>query len=232
MKTRLLASTSAVAVFRHGAAPVAPQRRRPLGGLLKRAFDVVVAGTALALAAPVLLALGCAVRLHDGGPMVYGHTRLGFERRPFRCLKLRTMVSGGDAVLARHLADNPAAKLEWETSRKLKDDPRVTPIGRFLRKTSLDELPQLLNIVRGEMSIVGPRPVTEEELGNYGMAARHYCATRPGLTGLWQVSGRSDVDYARRVSLDTLYVKRWSVRRDLGIVLRTPLAVLFGRGSY
>lgn len=206
--------------------------RRPVGGLVKRAFDVVVAGSALAVAAPLILGLGLAIRLQDGGPMFYGHGRIGFGRKTFRCLKMRTMVSNGADVLAKHLAENPAARREWEETRKLKDDPRVTPLGRLLRKTSLDELPQLLNIVRGDMSIVGPRPVTQDELDSYGMAARHYCATRPGLTGLWQVSGRSDVNFARRVSMDTLYVRRWSAWRDLSIVARTPTAVLFARGSY
>ncbi|MGB3627640.1 MAG: sugar transferase [Henriciella sp.] len=204
----------------------------PVGGIWKRALDVAVSGTALIVAAPVILLFGLLIRLQDGGPMFFGHNRLGFGRQSFRCLKLRTMVSNGDVVLAQHLAQNPAAKVEWETTRKLRDDPRVTALGRFLRKTSLDELPQLFNILRGDMSLVGPRPVTGPEIAYYGVATRYYTATRPGLTGLWQVSGRSDVDFARRVTLDTYYVRRWSFVRDMMIILRTPMAVLRSRGSY
>lgn len=203
-----------------------------LGNAFKRALDVTVAGTALIVALPLFLLIGIAIRAQDGGPMFYGHRRIGRARTYFQCLKLRTMVTNGDEVLERHLAENPDAREEWETTRKLRTDPRVTRLGAFLRKTSLDELPQLINIVRGEMSIVGPRPVTESELTRYGEAARYYCAVRPGLTGLWQVSGRSDVDFRRRVLMDTMYVRRWSFWNDISIILRTPQAVLFGRGSY
>jgi exopolysaccharide production protein ExoY len=208
-------------------------RHVPLGGTLKRGVDLVVSSIGLIVAGPVILVLALVIRLQDGGPVFYGHTRVGFRHRPFNCLKLRTMVVDGDAMLRRHFEHLPSARLEWEATRKLKDDPRITPLGRFLRKTSLDELPQILNILRGEMTLVGPRPVTAAELAeHYGPAIRYYTAARPGLTGLWQVSGRSEVDYARRVALDTLYVKRWSMLLDLSIALRTPVAVLASRGSY
>ena len=222
--------------------PLPPPARRPaktksrqpepLGGTLKRTFDILVAGTALVIAAPLILILGCIIKLQDNGPIFYAHPRIGYDRLPFRCFKLRSMVMDGDAVLARHLDEDPAALAEWTATRKLRRDPRITPFGRFLRKTSLDELPQLLNIVRGDMSIVGPRPITQDELDAYGSAGRYYSATRPGLTGLWQISGRSDVDYDRRILLDTFYVRRWSMGRDVLIVLRTPAVILFGRGSY
>jgi len=185
-----------------------------------------MASIILLLSAPFILFLGLLIKLSDGGPMFYGHTRIGFERRTFRCLKLRSMVADGDRVLAEHLAANPEAKAEWEATRKLANDPRVTALGHFLRKTSLDELPQLINVLRGDMSIIGPRPVTATELSMYGPAGRYYCAARPGLTGLWQVSGRNDVTYKRRVSLDALYVRRWTLSRDLQILTRTPGAVL------
>jgi exopolysaccharide production protein ExoY len=141
------------------------------------------------------------------------------------------MVTNGDAVLARHLAENPGARVEWDETQKLTDDPRVTSVGRVLRALSVDELPQLLNIFLGDMSIVGPRPVTEGELARYGASAQHYLRTRPGLTGLWQVSGRSDVSYRRRVLMDRYYVTHWSLASDIGIIARTVPAVLSARGS-
>ncbi|MCF3931919.1 sugar transferase [Acuticoccus sp. M5D2P5] len=204
----------------------------PVGGKQKRAFDILVSASALAVAAPVLGVLCVAVRLGDRGPAVFGHERIGHNGRTFRCLKLRTMRTNGDEILAAHLAADPAAAAEWRETRKLKDDPRVTPLGRFLRKTSLDELPQLINILRGEMSIVGPRPVVRAELNRYKDGAAAYVATRPGLTGPWQVSGRSDVGYDSRVALDTAYVSSWSMLRDILIVTKTVPAVLRAKGSY
>ena len=142
------------------------------------------------------------------------------------------MVENGDEVLQRHLRDNPEALEEWTATRKLQNDPRVTRVGQILRKLSLDELPQILNIVRGEMSVVGPRPVVSEELDYYGPAAEFYLASRPGLTGLWQVSGRNDVSYAARVAFDTHYVQNWSLATDLAIIIKTVPAVVASRGSY
>ncbi|MCX7888412.1 MAG: sugar transferase [Rhodobacteraceae bacterium] len=211
----------------------APARTaRPVGGIAKRGFDIAVALAALVLFLPLFLGIVLMVRRSGPGPVLYGHTRIGFAGRPFRCLKFRTMVTDGDAVLARHLRDNPAARVEWDATRKLTADPRVTPLGHALRKLSLDELPQLLNVLRGEMSLVGPRPVVAEELARYGRSARYYLGARPGLTGLWQVSGRNDISYRRRVAFDRAYVGRWSPARDAAIIARTVPAVLLARGSY
>ena len=207
------------------------RRGGPLGGRIKRAADLAIAVPALLLFMPLLLVLAVLVRRHDGGPAIYGHLRIGYGGRPFQCLKLRSMVVNGDEVLARHLADRPAARAEWRERQKLADDPRVTPIGRFLRRTSLDELPQIINVLRGQMSIVGPRPVTSGELARYGPGAESYLATRPGVTGLWQVSGRNDVSYERRVELDGEYVRRWSILHDTRIIIRTVPAVLRARGT-
>lgn len=198
---------------------------RPLPQLLKRGFDLVAAGALLLLTAPLLAVLALRVKLADGGPVLFAHVRVGRHGRLFRCYKFRTMVANSAEVLAELLASDPAARAAWERDRKLKDDPRVTPIGRFLRKTSLDELPQLWNILKGEMSLVGPRPVVPDELARYGAAKLYYLQVRPGLTGLWQISGRNDVDYERRVALDTWYVRNWTLWYDVLILFRTLLVV-------
>ncbi|ORE92489.1 succinoglycan exopolysaccharide synthesis protein [Stappia sp. 22II-S9-Z10] len=202
------------------------------GQAAKRALDIVAAAAGLVVAAPVIGAVAFAMAFKDPGPLFYGHVRVGRDGRPFRCLKLRSMVVDGDTVLAAHLAADPAAAAEWAETQKLRDDPRVTPLGRLLRKTSLDELPQLLNVLRGEMSLVGPRPVTEKELARYGHQARAYLSVRPGVTGPWQISGRSTVGFQRRIALDTHYVKTWTFARDVRIILLTVPAVLASRGSY
>lgn len=223
------------------APPIASYRRNhhstaaagdPVGGTIKRLFDIVFASAALVVLSPVLGILALAVKLQDGGPAFFGHTRIGRHGVPFRCLKLRSMVLNADERLAALLAKDPVAAAEWEASRKLKVDPRVTALGRFLRKSSLDELPQLLNIIRGEMSIVGPRPVVEAELELYGEARAAYLALRPGLTGPWQVSGRNDVSYQARVDHDVFYAANWSLPGDMLIVARTIPAVLRARGTY
>jgi exopolysaccharide production protein ExoY len=198
----------------------------------KRIVDPLLAIILLVFASPIMFALWILSRL-DGGPSFYVHTRVGRLGREFGCLKFRTMVVDADAVLARHLAENPAAQLEWEASRKLVNDPRVTWVGRFMRATSLDELPQLLNVLIGDMSLVGPRPVVRAELSKfYNPEGRNaYLRVRPGLTGLWQVSGRSDVDYARRVALDTEYVRSASLGLDVQILFRTVAIVLLQKGA-
>lgn len=203
----------------------------PVGGVVKRFFDMLVSGAAILLLAPLLLGVAIAVRLSSDGPALYGHERVGFNGRRFRCWKFRSMVGNAAEVLAQHLRDNPAARREWAETQKLRDDPRVTPLGRVLRALSVDELPQLFNIFAGDMSIVGPRPVTDNELARYGASAAHYLRCRPGLTGLWQVSGRSDVSYRRRVLMDRYYVIRWSFAADLRIVARTVPAVMLAKGS-
>jgi len=204
----------------------------PIGGFLKRGFDVLGAALGLLLLCPLFLLLALLVKSSGKGPVFYGHARVGRGGQSFKCLKFRTMMQDGADVLAQHFADNPEAVAEWEATRKLQNDPRVTRIGTVLRKLSLDELPQIINILRGDMSIVGPRPVVSDELTLYGPAAVYYLKSRPGLTGLWQVSGRNDVSYGSRVAFDTHYVENWSFGTDLSIILRTVPAVLASRGSY
>jgi exopolysaccharide production protein ExoY len=210
-----------------------PQQAAPgLRAVTKRALDIAGAGALLLLGAPVFLLLAMIVRA-DGGPAFYAHERVGRGGRRFGCLKFRSMVVDSAARLEALLASDPAARAEWEATRKLRHDPRITWIGRFLRATSLDELPQLINVLRGDMSLVGPRPVVATELAaHYGTAAEHYLAVRPGITGLWQVSGRSDTSYAERVALDVRYATTPSLLEDVRILLRTPAAVLLRRGAY
>ncbi|AIP11699.1 sugar transferase [Burkholderia pseudomallei] len=210
------------------------QRMRTSGiakRIVKRAFDVAAASCLIVVLSPALAVIAFLVK-RDGGPAVFGHVRIGRDGRPFKCLKFRSMVMNADAVLKALLERDPHARAEWEREFKLKNDVRITPIGRFLRRSSLDELPQLMNVVRGEMSLVGPRPVVEAELARYGDDVRYYLAAKPGMTGLWQVSGRNDTSYATRVSLDVSYVKEWSLRRDLVILLQTVNVVLRGSGAY
>jgi exopolysaccharide production protein ExoY len=197
----------------------------------KRVLDVCVAGVALALLLPLLLTIAALVWAADGGAPVFRHSRLGRNGRPFGCLKFRSMVVDGEATLAAHLAAHPDARAEWDATHKLAHDPRVTPLGRILRKTSLDELPQLVNVLRGEMSLVGPRPIVRAEVPRYGAAFSACFAVPPGVTGLWQVSGRSDTTYDERVALDLAYATQWSLRRDIAILAKTLPAVLAQRGS-
>jgi len=204
----------------------------PVGGVSKRGFDVLAASLALVFLSPLFLMLMALVKFSDGGSIFYGHRRIGHNGKSFRCLKFRTMRPDGDRILQDYLKANPAAYEEWRATRKLQDDPRVTVVGSVLRKLSLDELPQLVNIVRGEMSMVGPRPVVEDELELYDSAAVYYLRSRPGLTGLWQISGRNDVSYATRIAFDTQYVQNWSLLKDFSIVVRTIPAVCLSRGSY
>jgi exopolysaccharide production protein ExoY len=204
----------------------------PLGGSPKRALDCLVAGALLLLAAPLMAVIAGLIIVLDGGHPMFSHIRIGYGGRAFACLKFRTMRRDADAILAAHLSKHPEAAREWSESRKLCEDPRVTRIGAFLRKTSLDELPQLLNILKGEMSLVGPRPVTRDELPRYEAHAEDYLRSRPGLTGLWQVTGRSGTDFATRVSFDHRYVSTWSFLSDLSILARTPAAVFRGEGAY
>jgi len=199
---------------------------------VKRVIDAALALMILILVAPVMLILWVLAQ-SDGGSAFYSHKRVGFMGREFGCLKFRTMVVNSDAVLEAHLVANPTAQAEWEASRKLTNDPRVTWVGRFLRATSLDELPQLFNVLFGDMSLVGPRPVVRAELNRfYGAEGRTaYLSVRPGLTGLWQVSGRSDVGYAQRVALDTEYVRSTSLLLDAQILMRTVAVVLLQKGA-
>ncbi|AIO37690.1 sugar transferase [Burkholderia sp. AU19243] len=199
--------------------------------IVKRTFDLAGASLLLVMLAPVLLGIAWLVR-RDGGPAIFGHERVGRDGRRFKCLKFRSMVTNADAVLKALLERDADARAEWDREFKLKHDVRITPIGRLLRKTSLDELPQLLNVLKGDMSLVGPRPIVEAELERYGADLRYYLMAKPGMTGLWQVSGRNDTDYATRVSLDVRYVREWSLRRDIGILFRTITVVVRGSGAY
>lgn len=199
----------------------------------KRTIDLGGATAGLLLLSPLFIMLALLVRFGpQGGPVLFGHTRVGRGGREFRCYKFRTMAVDGDRVLAAHLASNAAARREWDETLKLRHDPRVTTIGQVLRKLSLDELPQLINVLAGDMSLVGPRPVVRAELSRYGRSASYYLRSRPGLTGLWQVSGRNDVSYRKRVAYDRYYVENWSLTQDVAIIARTIPVVCFARGSY
>ncbi|MBC8050705.1 MAG: sugar transferase [Chitinophagales bacterium] len=203
-----------------------PQNALPLGGAWKRAMDISIAGVAIIALAPLVLIAAVLVLVAMGRPVLFIQNRVGFGGRTFRCMKFRSMVSDAGARLEAHLAENPVAAAEWKTSQKLTNDPRVTRLGLMLRKSSLDELPQLFNILKGDMSCVGPRPITPSEVMRYGRHAAEYVKVRPGLTGLWQVSGRSSASYKRRVTLDRVYVRRLSMLADIMILLKTPPAVL------
>lgn len=207
------------------------QPRASLNPLI-RVIDVVLAAGALFAFAPLMLAIALAIKLFDNGPVFFAHSRVGQNGRMFGCLKFRSMVVNADVRLKEHLAKNPAAAAEWALDHKLRNDPRITPLGKFLRKSSLDELPQLINVLRGEMSLVGPRPIVAAEVARYGRYISDYCSVRPGITGLWQVSGRNDVSYRRRVALDVTYSRMQSLKLYTWIIYRTVPALLFQRGSY
>jgi exopolysaccharide production protein ExoY len=197
-----------------------------------RLADIAVSLIAIVLLAPLLIVVAILVTATDAGPALFGHKRLGQGGRSFACLKFRTMVVDAEVRLAAHLAADPAARAEWETSQKLRHDPRVTVLGRFLRRTSIDELPQLINILRGEMSLVGPRPIVQAEVSRYGRYINAYYSVKPGVTGLWQVTGRGESSYRRRVVLDLAYIRSRSVRLNFAIMFLTVPRVLFGAGSY
>jgi exopolysaccharide production protein ExoY len=202
------------------------------GGALCRAFDIIVALVVILFTAPLLIMIALGVKLHDGGPALFGHERIGVGGRTFRCMKFRSMVVDADARLAALLAADPQARADWDRDFKLKRDPRITPLGDFLRRSSLDELPQLFNVLRGDMSIVGPRPIVKSEAARYGARIESYCAVRPGITGLWQVSGRSDTTYRRRVAMDAVYARSKCLSWDIKILLLTVPAVFLAKGSY
>lgn len=199
--------------------------------LIKRLFDLTGSIIIIALLSPLLLYISLKVK-KDGGPAIYGHERIGKDGKSFKCLKFRSMVINSKEVLDELLKTDPDAKKEWDATFKLKNDPRITKIGTFLRRTSLDELPQLFNVLKGEMSLVGPRPIITAELERYNDEVDYYLLSKPGMTGLWQVSGRSDVDYETRVYLDAWYVKNWSMWNDIAILFKTIGVVLKRDGAY
>jgi lipopolysaccharide/colanic/teichoic acid biosynthesis glycosyltransferase len=215
------------------AAAQADRKNAPAGGAAKRVFDVAFSLLAMLSALPFFVILPAIIYFVAPGPVIFAHNRIGFGGKTFPCLKFRTMVLDADRVLEEHLAKNPDAREEYERHRKLKNDPRIIPfVGKFLRKSSLDELPQFLNVFRGEMSVVGPRPLTLDELKDYGNSAGHYKSARPGITGLWQVSGRSDLSFGKRVELDSNYVSNCTFGTDLRLIARTIGVLLNGRGAY
>lgn len=200
--------------------------------LLKRAMDVLLTLAGGVVLFPALAVLAALIRLDSPGPALFTHRRIGRNGDPFQIYKFRTMAANSAELLEKHLAQSPEAREEWEQTQKLKNDPRVTRIGRFLRKTSLDELPQLINVLKGDMSLVGPRPIVASEIERYGDDYELYIRVSPGITGLWQVSGRNDVSYAERVRLDKHYVCNWSVWLDILIIIRTAPEVLRCSGAY
>ena len=184
------------------------------------------------LIAPLLGLIALLIKLDSPGPVLYTHTRIGFGGKPFKVWKFRTMIKDADRVLREYLEKHPELRAEWERDHKLRHDPRITRVGKWLRKTSLDELPQLWNVLRGEMSLVGPRPIVKEEVKKYGEKFSLYTKVKPGMTGLWQVSGRNDTSYEDRVNLDAYYVQNWSVWLDIYILARTVKVVVVGKGAY
>lgn len=199
--------------------------------VMKRGFDLIGSLSIIILFCPLLIYISARVR-KDGGPAIYGHLRVGKNGKPFKCLKFRSMVINSEEILESLLATNSEVRAEWNSTFKLRNDPRITKIGHFLRRTSLDELPQLFNVVKGEMSLVGPRPIINEELERYNEEVDYYLLGKPGMTGLWQVSGRSDIDYDTRVYLDAWYVKNWSMWNDIAILFKTISVVLKKDGAY
>jgi Undecaprenyl-phosphate galactose phosphotransferase WbaP len=204
----------------------------PLPRLTKRCMDFVTAILGGIVLLPFLFYLAVAVKMSSRGPIIYGHTRIGRNGRRFKAWKFRTMFQDSNLVLEQYLEANPDAQEEWERDHKLRFDPRITRIGRFLRKTSLDELPQLWNVIWGDMSLVGPRPIVDAEIIKYGPYYGFYTMVKPGITGLWQVSGRNNTTYDERVQLDTYYVRNWSPWMDVVLLLKTIRIVLFAKGAY
>ncbi len=197
-----------------------------------RLLDIIFASLALAFLAPLMLVTAIVIYLLDPGPIFFAHTRIGKGGKTFRCLKFRSMVVNAEERLQELLLNSPAAREEWARDHKLRKDPRIIGIGHFIRKSSIDELPQLFNVLRGEMSLVGPRPIVSAEVERYGRYFRFYTAVRPGITGLWQISGRNDTSYRRRVALDVMYCRNPSLSAYLRILFGTVPSVLAQSGSY
>lgn len=214
--------------------PVAePQERlSTLHAASIRALDVFIAGSALIAVLPLLVIVAILVYAFDPGPIFFAQRRIGVGGKPFRCYKFRSMAVDAQARLEELLRVDENARLEWARDHKLKKDPRIIGIGSFLRKSSIDELPQLVNVLKGDMSVVGPRPIVEAEIVKYGRYFTHYCATRPGITGLWQISGRNNVSYRRRVAFDVAYSRSRTLKLNLKIIAFTLPSVLLANGSY
>jgi lipopolysaccharide/colanic/teichoic acid biosynthesis glycosyltransferase len=198
---------------------------------LIRIVDVLGASMILLVTLPMLAILAVLLLLDSRGPLFFVQQRIGRGGKSFACVKFRTMQQNADALLAAYLRQSSTARADWDANFKLRNDPRVTRFGAFVRKFSLDEFPQLINVLRGDMSLVGPRPIIQAEVERYGSSFAHYCRVRPGLTGLWQVSGRNNVRYRRRVSMDRYYARRASLMLNVAILMRTVPAVMFARGA-
>jgi lipopolysaccharide/colanic/teichoic acid biosynthesis glycosyltransferase len=209
-----------------------PAATAPANEAICETMHLAIALLALLFLAPLMIIVALAVFAHDGGPIIFAHRRIGRDGKTFPCLKFRSMAIDAERRLAELLAADPDARAEWEKDHKLRNDPRVTKLGAFLRRTSLDELPQLFNVLRREMRLVGPRPIVEAEITKYGRRFRHYCAVKPGITGLWQVSGRNDTTYRARVAMDCIYAQRQNMALDMKVLFFTVPAVLTRRGSY
>jgi exopolysaccharide production protein ExoY len=201
------------------------------GQLIYSLFNQLVALFLLLVLSPMLIAISIVIRLNGTRSILFAHHRVGLHGALFRCFKFQTMVDNAEQVLEELLSRDSVARAEWMRDQKLENDPRITPIGRFLRKSSLDELPQLINVLRGEMNLVGPRPIVVRELERYGTEKRHYLSVKPGMTGLWQVSGRNLTSYGQRVQLDRQYVIRRSIWLDINILVRTVWVVVSGHGA-
>jgi exopolysaccharide production protein ExoY len=204
----------------------------PVGGWRKRAIDVTLAAIALCIISPLFALAALMVKCSGPGPVFFLQERIGYGGRRFYCYKFRTMVVDADAQLQHLLDQNHFARKEWASTEKLKDDPRITEVGHILRLSSMDELPQLINVLRGEMSLVGPRPIVEKEIPRYREKFLDYRQARPGITGLWQVSGRNDISYETRTELDQRYVREWSLLGDVMIMVKTIPVVLWSKGCY
>lgn len=205
---------------------------RPFNRMLKTVFDYTLTIIGTIAISPILVFIAVWIYKDSPGPVIFKHIRIGKDGKPFPCYKFRSMCVDAKEKLAELLANDPAAREEWERDFKLKNDPRITKSGAFLRKTSLDELPQIFNVLKGEMSLVGPRPIIQEELERYGEYVGDYLMVKPGITGMWQVSGRSDIEYRERVLLDSWYVRNWSVWIDIVILFKTFKVVLLRKGAY
>lgn len=232
MKLPLYGAT-VVGIFRHDTALIKLQNRLadPTAQFVKRAVDIVLGSILLILFSPIFAFLAVTIR-RDGGPVFYSHTRLGKNGKVFNCHKFRSMMINSDHILQKYLQENSDANDEWERKRKIKKDPRVTSIGGYLRRTSVDELPQLVNVIKGEMSLVGPRPIVAEEVPHYGKFISYYLNMTPGMTGLWQVSGRTDTSYEERVKLDVWYCKNWTLWNDVVVLLKTCNTLASRHGAY
>jgi Undecaprenyl-phosphate galactose phosphotransferase WbaP len=211
---------------------VTRQLLRPSARFAKRLLDLALAAVIIPLVTPVLAVVAGLIKLESPGPVFFANERIGIGGCKFKALKLRSMVTNGDQVLSEYLTQNPSEAQSWRTCQKLERDPRVTRIGRFIRKTSIDELPQLWNVLKGDMSVVGPRPFLESQIDLYGPNFQLYKMVRPGITGLWQVSGRNRCTFAERVAFDSYVIQNWSVWMDIYILARTVSVVLTTRGAY